>query len=65
MNDATAAYTADRKHLVDYNLALIENGVFVLPTHNGVLSTEHSKTDIEKLFAGTEEYAKKARVGPH
>jgi glutamate-1-semialdehyde 2,1-aminomutase len=58
VEDAATAYAADRKSLVDYNLALIEKGVFILPTHNGVLSTEHSKTDVEKLYAGTEEYAK-------
>ncbi len=62
VNDATAAFTADRKKLIDYSLALIANGLFLLPTHNGVLSTEHSKDDIGKLFEETEKYAKRAHA---
>jgi glutamate-1-semialdehyde aminotransferase len=57
--DANAVYKADRKRLFDYNLNLIANGVFLLPTHNGALSTAHSEEDIEKLFSETEKYAKK------
>jgi glutamate-1-semialdehyde 2,1-aminomutase len=65
VNDAIAAYRADRKKLIDYDLALIANGLFFLPTHNGVLSTAHSEDDLEKLFTETEKYAKQAHVGGH
>jgi glutamate-1-semialdehyde 2,1-aminomutase len=65
VNDAIAAYRADRKKLLDYDLALMVNGLFFLPTHNGVLSTEHSEVDVEKLFAETEKYAKQAQIGGH
>jgi len=59
MKDANAVFRADKKKLVDYNLKLITNGVFFLPTHTGALSTAHSEADIEKLFSETEEYAKR------
>jgi glutamate-1-semialdehyde 2,1-aminomutase len=65
VKDAIAAYKADRKKLISYDLALMANGLFFLPTHNGVLSTEHSKADMEKLFAETEEYAKQERADGH
>jgi len=58
IKDANAAFKADRKKLVEYNLKLIENGVFFLPTHTGALSTAHSEADIEKLLSETEKYAK-------
>jgi hypothetical protein len=44
---------------------LIANGLFLLPSHNGVLSTEHSETDMEKLFTETEKYAKQTRAESH
>jgi glutamate-1-semialdehyde 2,1-aminomutase len=62
VNDAIAAFAADRKKLTSYALALIANGLFLLPTHNGVISSEHSESDIAKLFAETEKYAKQART---
>jgi glutamate-1-semialdehyde 2,1-aminomutase len=65
VNDAIAVFAADRKKLINYALALIANGLFLLPTHNGVLSTEHSESDIGKLFAETEKYTKQARAGGH
>jgi len=49
---------ADRNRLVDYHLNLIANGVFLLPAHTEVLSTAHSKNDIEKLIFETERYVK-------
>lgn len=58
IKDATDVYKADRKKLIDYDTAMIENGLFLLPAHNGVLSTVHSEADLEKLFAKTEKYAK-------
>ncbi|MEM3442858.1 MAG: hypothetical protein QXM86_03250, partial [Candidatus Bathyarchaeia archaeon] len=61
IRDANAAFRADRKKLVDYHLMLIANGIFFLPTHNGVLSTVHTKNDVEKLFIETENYAKKCK----
>jgi glutamate-1-semialdehyde 2,1-aminomutase len=61
IRDANAVFRADRKRLFDYNMNLIANGVFQLPTHNGALSTAHSEADVEKLFSETEKYAKKIR----
>jgi glutamate-1-semialdehyde 2,1-aminomutase len=58
IKDANTVFKADRKRLFDFNLNLIANGVFILPTHNGALSTAHSEEDIEKLFSETEKYAK-------
>jgi glutamate-1-semialdehyde 2,1-aminomutase len=60
VKDAIAAYKADVRKLISYHLALMGNGLFFLPTHSGVLSTEHSEADLEKLFAETEKYAKQA-----
>lgn len=57
MTDARASYRADRARLIDYELNLITNGVFLLPTHNGALSTAHSDKDVEKLLLETEKYA--------
>ncbi|MBX5328767.1 MAG: aspartate aminotransferase family protein [Candidatus Bathyarchaeota archaeon] len=62
VKDATAVFKADRKKLIDYDLKLIANGIFFLPTHTGALSTAHSKADIEKLFAETEKYAKQNKA---
>ena len=59
VKDSMAAFTADRNRLIDYDLSMIENGVFLLPTHNGVLCSRHSREDLEKLLTKTEEYAKK------
>ncbi|MGC8895728.1 MAG: aspartate aminotransferase family protein [Candidatus Bathyarchaeia archaeon] len=58
LKDANVVFRADRKKLADYHSKLITNGVFFLPTHNGTLSTAHTKDDIEKLFSETENYAK-------
>jgi glutamate-1-semialdehyde 2,1-aminomutase len=58
VKDAVDAAKADRGKLLDYNLRLIANGIFFLPTHNGALSAVHSKADIEKLFSATEKYAR-------
>lgn len=56
ISNALDVYTADRVRLVEYNTSLIQNGVFFLPTHNGALSTAHSREDIEKLYSATEAY---------
>jgi glutamate-1-semialdehyde 2,1-aminomutase len=58
VRDAKAASRADKKKLLEYNLELIANGIFFLPTHNGTLSIAHTKSDIEKLFMETANYAK-------
>ena len=58
VKDTRAASKADKKKQVDYHLNLIANGVFLLPTHTGALSTVHSETDIKKLLLETEKYAK-------
>jgi glutamate-1-semialdehyde aminotransferase len=62
VKNANAASRADKKKLVEYNLKLIENGIFFLPTHTGALCTVHSKADIEKLFSETEKYAKQCKA---
>jgi glutamate-1-semialdehyde 2,1-aminomutase len=58
LKDANSVFKADRKKLVEYNLRLIEHGIFFLPTHIGALSTAHSEADLERLFIETEKYAK-------
>jgi glutamate-1-semialdehyde 2,1-aminomutase len=58
VKDANVTFRSNRKKHADYHSNLIANGVFFLPTHNGVLSTAHSNADIEKLFSETEKYAK-------
>jgi len=62
VRNASDAYKADRKMLLAYNLALIANGVFLLPTHNGVISSAHSEKDIDRLFEETERFAKQVKV---
>jgi len=64
VKDANAVSRADRKRLLDYNLRLIANGIFFLPTHTGALSTAHSDADIQKLFSETEKYAKQCKNKP-
>lgn len=61
VKEPKAAFRADREKLAEYHLKLIENGVFFLPTHNGALSTAHTKADIQKLFSETEKFAKSLR----
>ncbi len=56
VKDARAVARADRSRLLEYNLAMIEKGIFFLPTHCGVLSAAHSEDEIEKLFERTEEH---------
>jgi len=57
VKDVRAASEADKSKLFEYNLKLITGGIFLLPTHNGALSTAHSEADIEKLISETEKYA--------
>lgn len=61
VNDASTAYRADRKKLVNYHRAMIAKGIFFLPTHTGALSIAHSQEDIQKLFHETEKYAQQCR----
>ncbi len=56
--DAVQSLEANRRSLVEYDIALIANGVFFLPGHNGVLSTAHTQKDVERLLSETENYAK-------
>lgn len=58
LKNARAVARANTNKLLKYNLKLIENGIFFLPTHNGVLSTAHTDADIEKLLSETENYSK-------
>jgi glutamate-1-semialdehyde 2,1-aminomutase len=62
VKDAIGAFTADRNRLVDYDLSMIEGGVFLLPTHNGVLCSRHSEDDLDKLLKKTEEYVHASSV---
>ncbi len=56
IRDALAVFRADKKRLLEYNLTLMTNGIFFLPTHCGALSTAHSEADLQKLFKETEDY---------
>jgi glutamate-1-semialdehyde 2,1-aminomutase len=56
IRDALAVLRADKKRLLGYNLTLIANGIFFLPTHCGALSTAHSEADLQRLFNETENY---------
>jgi glutamate-1-semialdehyde 2,1-aminomutase len=58
VKDAIIASRADKSRLFEYNLRLIERGVFLLPTHNGALCTVHSEADVEQLLNESEKYAK-------
>ncbi|MEM4704401.1 MAG: aminotransferase class III-fold pyridoxal phosphate-dependent enzyme, partial [Candidatus Bathyarchaeia archaeon] len=58
IKDAYSVAQADKNRLLEYNMHLMVNGVFFLPTHNGALCTAHSKADVEKLFCETEKFAK-------
>jgi len=58
VKNASVAARSDRKRLTEYHSYMMANGVFVLPTHEAVLSTAHTSADIEKLISITEEYAK-------
>jgi glutamate-1-semialdehyde 2,1-aminomutase len=61
VKDAHDACMTDRAKQVDYSLSLIENGVFVLPTHIAALSTAHSEEDLDKFLSATEEYARRTK----
>jgi len=58
VKDARAASKADKDKLFEYNMKLITSGIFLLPTHNGALCSEHSEADVDKLVCESEEYAK-------
>lgn len=58
IRDALAVFRADKKKHFEFNLRMIANGIFFLPTHCLALSSAHSKEDIDKLFNETEAYAK-------
>jgi glutamate-1-semialdehyde 2,1-aminomutase len=56
IRDVLAVFRADKKRLLEYNLTLMINGIFFLPTHCGALSTAHTEEDLQKLFKETEDY---------
>jgi len=56
IKNARDAAKADMNRLIEYNLNLINKGVFFLPGHNGALSAAHSEEDLEKLFSVTKDY---------
>lgn len=61
VDNTLAVAKSDRKKLFEYNMAMIANGVFFLPTHSMALSTAHTRADMEKLFTETEAYAKQTK----
>ena len=62
VKNAIIAANADKERLFEYDMTLISKGLFFLPTHNGVLSTAHSKADLSKLLVETEDYARKHKA---
>jgi glutamate-1-semialdehyde 2,1-aminomutase len=64
LKNSRAAARANKEKLLSYDLALMENGIFFLPGHNGALSTAHSEADIEKLYVETERYVKHNQESP-
>jgi glutamate-1-semialdehyde 2,1-aminomutase len=62
VKNAYIAAQADKKKLANFHSYLIANGVFILPTHEAVLSKAHTKADMEKLFSKTEDYAKRSEA---
>ena len=61
VRDPQTAFRADIKRTFNYNLAMIANGVFFLPTHSCALCTAHSKEDLHKLLRETEVYARECK----
>lgn len=61
VKDPQTASRADIKRMFNYNLAMIANGVFFLPTHTCALCTAHSKEDLHKLLRETETYARECQ----
>jgi len=58
VRDVRSAFQADRAKLNDYHMHLLSNGIFFLPTKNGVLSRAHTKEDIDKFLLETEKFIK-------
>jgi len=56
IQDGNAVARADKEELARYHMHLIENGVFFLPGKMGALSTAHTRKDLEKLVADTENF---------
>jgi glutamate-1-semialdehyde 2,1-aminomutase len=54
------ASRADKKKLFEYNMTMINNGIFALPTHSFALCTAHTQKDIDKMLRETENYARHA-----
>ncbi|HVO85732.1 MAG TPA: aspartate aminotransferase family protein [Candidatus Eisenbacteria bacterium] len=63
VKDPQTASRADIKRMFNYNLAMIADGVFFLPTHTCAWCTAHSKEDLHKLLRETEAYARECRQG--
>jgi len=57
IKDINAVARADKEKLNQYHMHLIENGVFLLPTKMGALSTAHRREDVEKLIIETESFS--------
>ena len=61
VKNASAVFQSDREKLLNYHMNLINNGIFFSPTKIGVLSTEHTKENINKFLAETENYVKMSK----
>jgi glutamate-1-semialdehyde 2,1-aminomutase len=61
IRDINAVSRTDKKRLDDYHMNLMTNGVFFLHGKLGALSKAHTKADLDKLLAKTEDYAKMAK----
>lgn len=58
IKDIYAVSRSDEDKLDDYHMNLMMNGVFFLPGKLGALSKAHSKIDLDKLLATTEDYVR-------
>ncbi len=59
--NAEEAARGDKKTRLDYCLALMGRGIFILPGHPGGISTCHTKDDLERLAAESGRFASTLR----
>ncbi len=55
--DAEEAAGGDRQTRLDYCLALMSRGVFILPGHPGGISTRHTEEDLRRLASESRRFA--------
>jgi glutamate-1-semialdehyde 2,1-aminomutase len=54
VQDASDVATSDKSILAKYHLALMDHGIFFLPTKMGAFSYAHDEGDVKRLLAATE-----------